>query len=48
MAKSLAAAKKTTTRPNGNPSAPEKSTEPALEKLFLDEIKDIYWAEKNW
>ncbi len=39
--KSAPASRKTSIPQNG------KSTEPMLRELFVDEIKDIYWAEKK-
>lgn len=36
---------KTTTQ--GNQRSGQGGTEPALMELFIDEIKDIYWAEKK-
>ncbi|MBV4359050.1 ferritin-like domain-containing protein [Parasegetibacter sp. MAH-26] len=41
--------KKTATKktPNTNNVSMITRTEPALEELFVDEIKDIYWAEKK-
>lgn len=48
MAKKAAAKK--STGGSAKKAAPKKSgtnTEPALRKLFLDELKDIYWAEKH-
>lgn len=38
--------KKTSSRTSKAQSAPTQ-TEPALMELFVDEIKDIYWAEKH-
>ncbi len=37
--------KKTTRSPKNNESKPEAAS--ALMELFVDEIKDIYWAEKH-
>lgn len=48
MAKKTAAKKKTsasTSKTTGKHAA--SNTEPGLRKLFLDELKDIYWAEKH-
>jgi len=39
--------KKPTTKTASAQPKRAKSTEPALMKLFVDEIKDIYWAEKH-
>lgn len=39
--------KKTTAKPSGAQPKRAKNTEPALMKLFVDELKDIYWAEKH-
>jgi ferritin-like metal-binding protein YciE len=40
------AAKKSAAKSGGRRKAPAQ-TEPALKELFVDEIKDIYWAEKH-
>ncbi|MBX9448920.1 MAG: ferritin-like domain-containing protein [Taibaiella sp.] len=36
-----------TARPKNTAKKPGTNTEPALRELFLDELKDIYWAEKH-
>lgn len=41
-----ATTKKTATK-NVTPSTTPSGKEPALMQFFIDEIKDIYWAEKN-
>ncbi len=43
MAKAAKTSKKNTNTQENEP----KNTEPALIELFIDEIKDIYWAEKH-
>lgn len=35
------------TSSNGSSRSQEKGESPMLEELFLDELKDIYWAEKH-
>ena len=55
MAKSSAPAKKTAAKKSAPKKAAAKKVEtaaapqhePALHELFIDEIKDIYWAEKH-
>lgn len=44
-----AASKKTATKAAAPATSKgeSKQTEPALEELFIDEVKDIYWAEKK-
>lgn len=42
--KSTSAKKSTTKKSNAKA---KKNTEPGLRQLFLKELKDIYWAEKN-
>ncbi|RFM26830.1 YciE/YciF ferroxidase family protein [Deminuibacter soli] len=42
-----AAAKKSTASKAATDSSAPTQTEPALHELFVDEIKDIYWAEKK-
>jgi len=40
-------AKKPASRSSSSARKTPAQTEPALKELFLDEIKDIYWAEKK-
>lgn len=44
--KTKTAAKKTTAAKNRVANR-TKASDPALEKFFIDELKDIYWAEKH-
>ena len=46
MAKSAKTAKKASRKSNVTPKSKEEITS-ALQELFIDEIKDIYWAEKH-
>lgn len=41
------AVKKTASKKSLNQKQQSSNTEPALMELFVDEIKDIYWAEKH-
>jgi ferritin-like metal-binding protein YciE len=50
MATTKAAATKTTSKAKTTKAAPETTEiaeESALNELFIDELKDIYWAEKH-
>lgn len=39
--------KSSSTKSTSKKSSSQNNVEPALRKLFLDELKDIYWAEKH-